>query len=126
MMGADRKVFMQGIDDGHIAQGAARGTDRLNAEAHDVMEIHDIGPQVGQKAFEMRHQGIGVVQAQVEPVIVVGPEQRFVRRLSQRHQGRRAVPCDRGADACHVMCVPSRLLLHALEQVIGCDLRPAD
>ena len=74
----------------------------------------------------MVDQAVELVGAEIEPVVVVRPEQRLVRALPERHQRRRAVAGDRRADAGEVVRVPAVLRLQPLEEVVGRDLGAAD
>ena len=57
VVGADHQVLVQREDDRDVRQCAAGGAQRLDAEAHDVVEVDDVGPAVGEEALEMRRSG---------------------------------------------------------------------
>ncbi len=126
VMGADRQVFVQREHDRHVAERPAHGANRLQAEAHHMVEVDHVGAELGEEPLEMRHEAAHVLRGEVEPVEIVRPVERLVGPAPERHERRRLVRHHRRRHAGQIVRRPSGLCPESLEKVVRGDLRAAD
>ena len=84
VVGADRVIVVQGVDDLRIRADAADQEQHLHAQQQRVMHMHDVRPEGAQQVGQVGHQPVQVDLALVEMVEMAGPQQHLVGAAAQR------------------------------------------
>lgn len=117
---------MKSDNDGRIGKRPSYFPQRFNPKTDEMMEVNNVRLHIEEIAPERAREIIRSLVRQQRVIIVIRPQERFPRALTQAHQWRLAMPNHGMSSARQIKRFCSRQLIETGEEIVRGHLGPSD